>query len=586
MVIALTPPISLDGAPLEDSWQAALLESRVELQFQVPGRVTVRFLDPGYQLAAKSKVKLGTTIKITDPSDSSLVLFEGEATAVGVEQHQANQPELVVVGHDRSHRMGRATNVKSYLSMRYSEVVRTLATSAGLKPQIDSTDATVDYLLQADSDLGLLTELARRVGFDWWVEGLNLNFKKPTAGGTITLSLGNDLLSFSARASGHHPDEVTVDGWDRGQQQQVTVTASQQSPGVAASSEVADLANGTARAYGSATLLTAGVAARNQAEAQALSQAIYDRGRACAVTARGTAPGNGRIGLSQTVKIADAGPLSGTYPVTSVEHIFRPAVGYVTRFRSGDRRPTSLVDTLSGAAQAGPAHHHPGVSVGIVTNVNDETKSGMVRVRYPGVNTNEETGWARLVAIGGGSSRGMVFVPEVNDEVLVAFEGGDPRQPVVIGGLYSSRAKIPENPVNDGKVENRAFTSRLGHVITLLDGDEDAKQAIELQLTGKQHTIHLGKDQLNVAVPAGTPVNVTAGESKITIGKDGAMNLEASNITIKATEQLQLQAPTVKVTGETQLSLESQASASLKGAQLQVQGEGPVTIGGATVAIN
>ncbi len=586
MTTFLTPEVTFAGAPLEAKWQQALLEIRVERQFQVPGQVTLRFLDPGYALAGTSTVTLGTDIVVNDPSDKSLVLIRAEVTAVALEQQQGHQPELVITGHDKSHRAGRATTVKSYLSMQYSDVVTKLAGDLGLTPDVDSTSEQVDYLLQVDSGLGLLTELARRVGFDWWVDGTTLHFKKPAAGGQVTLALGTDLLSFGARASGHHPDAVVVDGWDRSQQQQVTSTASSPSAGITASSELADLAAGTAKAYGSANLLTAGVAAGNQAEATTLSQALYDRGRASAVSARGVAPGNGRIALGTTVKITQAGPLSGTYPVTAVEHLYRPASGYVTRFRSGERRPTSLIDTLGGRPPAGPSHHHQGLSVGVVTNINDPTNSGMVRIRYPGVSSDDETGWARLVAIGGGSSRGAVFVPEVDDEVLVAFEGGDPRQPVVIGGLYSSKATIPENPVADGQVANRSFKSRLGHSITLLDGTEDAKQAIELQLAGQQHTMHLGKDKLDVSVPAGTPVTIAAGESKITIGQDGAMTLSAGNITIQATEQLKLQAPTVNVTADAQLSLQGQAQAALKGAQVQVQGEGPVTIAGATVAIN
>jgi uncharacterized protein involved in type VI secretion and phage assembly len=586
MTISITPDVKFDRSPLALNWMAALLEIRVQREFQVPGRVAMRFLDPGYELASSSEVSLGTTIEVSDPLDQSLVLIEAEVTSVAVEQPQGQQPELVVVGHDKSHRMGRATTVKSYLSMQYSDVVSKLASDMGLSANVDSTSEVVDYLLQADSDLGLLTELAQRIGFDWWVDGSTLHFQKPASGREVSLTLGTDLWSFSVRASGHHPDEVVVDGWDRSQQQQVSSTADTPTSGVAASSTLADLASGTARAFGSAKLTTAGVAARNQAEATAVSQAIYDRGRACAVSARGVAPGNGHITLGRSVRVSEAGPLAGTYPVTAVEHVFRATSGYVTRFRSGDRRPTSLVDTLGGRPGSGPAHHHPGVSVGIVTNINDPTNSGMVRVRYPGVNSSEETGWARLLAIGGGSSRGAVFVPEVDDEVLVAFEAGDPRQPVVIGGLYSSKASIPENPVAEGTVANRSLKSRLGHTITLLDGTEDPKQAIDLQLAGGQHLVHLGKDKLNISVPDGTPVTVAAGQSSINIGQDGSMKLSAPNITIQADEQLKIQAPTVNVTADAQLSLEGQAQAALKGAQVQLQGEGPVTIAGATVAIN
>ena len=123
-----------------------------------------------------------------------------------------------------------------------------MASDAGLTASVDSTTEEVDYLLQADSDLGLLTELAQRVGFDWWVDGTTLHFKKPASGGQLTLTLGTDLWSFSARASGHHPDKVLVDGWDRAQQQQVSATTDTATPGVTASSALADLASGTARA--------------------------------------------------------------------------------------------------------------------------------------------------------------------------------------------------------------------------------------------------------------------------------------------------------------------------------------------------
>jgi phage protein D len=585
MPVVLSPVVSFNGQTLPAAWLGALIEVRVEREFQVPGRVTLRFVDPGYVLVSQSQVALGTAVEVTDPSGSP-TLITAEVTSVAVDQRSGEQPELVVVAHDRSHRLGRATTLASYVEMTYSDVVSKLASAAGLTPSVDSTNATVAYLMQVDSDLGLITELARRVGFDWWVDGSVLHFAAPSAGASVALSVTDTLHSFSVRASGHHPDTVTVDGWDRDQQEMVTASASTPSTAVAASSDLANLITQTPSAFGSATLLSVGLAAQSQTEATQLSQAMRDRGQACAVTARGIADGNGAIVPGCTVTVSNVGPLSGSYPVTRVDHVFRPGTGYVTRFVAGDRRPGSLVDTLAGGAAASPSHRHAGVTVGQVTNINDPNNTGRVKVRYPGASQADETGWARVVSVGGGSNRGTVFIPEVNDEVLVAFEGGDPRQPVVIGGLYGSKSTIPTTQIADGTVQSRAMTSRLGHVVSLLDGTAPASQAIELMLAGGEHKVHLGKDNLAITVPQGLPISIVAGQSSIKFGQDGAITIAAPSITIQATQQLQLSGMQVSVSADTQLSLEGQASAAIKGAQVQMQGEGPVIIAGQPVMIN
>ena len=76
---------------------------------------------------------------------------------------------------------------------------------AGLTASTDSSELTLDYLLQVSSDLAFLDEMASRCGFDWWVEGTTLYFKKPAAGNTVQMTLGDALRSFSVHASGHAP---------------------------------------------------------------------------------------------------------------------------------------------------------------------------------------------------------------------------------------------------------------------------------------------------------------------------------------------------------------------------------------------
>jgi phage protein D len=593
MAIRLAPAVTLDGNLLPGSWLDGLVEIRVERGFQVPGRATLRLEDPGYQLLGSNILNLGGTVVVTAPDEGELI--EAEVTGISVEQREGEQPELVVIAHDRAHRLGRSTNVTTYLQMQYSDVVSKIAPKAGLRAEVDSTEATLDYLLQVDTDLGLLTEMARRVGFDWWVDGGTLHFKRPdpdppTVG--LTLHSHSGLRSFSVRATGQYPDEVRVVGWDRQKQEQVSAVAdrSNASRGVTADSQLAGLVASPEGPFGTATLATAGVAALSQREAAQLSQALRDQAAACSVTARGVADGTSKIRPGVRVRVAEAGPLSGSYPVTQVEHLFRPGLGFQTRFVTGDRWPTSLADMLSGSpATPAPATQHPGLVVGQVTNINDPARLGRVKVRYPGLSSTDESAWARLVSIGGGPSRGSVFIPEVADEVLVGFEAGDPRQPVVLGGLFGDKASIPSWSVEGGKVSSRHLTSRLGHVVELSDGEDPGTQFVLVQLAGQKHSFRLAKDKVEIDVPGGTPLSIKSGNTSVAFSDDGSINIEGTNVTIKAQQNLSLEGLKGSLKAREQLAVEGTGATSvtsIKGAAVQVEALGTVGVKGKTVQIN
>jgi len=584
----LSPVVHVNGSALAEHWLAALLDVRVEREFQIPSRCTLRFTDPGYVLTAAAEVHLGTTITVSveEEGGPASELVHTEVTSIAVDQREGEQPELVVVAHDKSHRMGRGTQIKSYTSMTYSDIVARIVQSHGMTPVVDATSETFDYVLQTDSDQGFVTELARRTGYDWWVDGSRFHFVRPKSSATVRLELGQELRSFSVRASGHHPDKVKVDGWDRDQQLLVVGPSAASNPQIHSKSEFASIIDSASGAYAESTLFTAGLAAASVGEADQLAQALFDRGVASALTVRGVTDGDARIVPGVTVDVSSAGPLSGTYPITKVEHVHRPRTGFVTRFQSGDRRPTSLVDSLGRGSRPLLAEQKSGVYAAEVTNINDPENRGRIKVRFPGVSDAEESAWARLVAVGGGTERGNVFIPEVKDQVLVAFETGDPRQPVVIGGLHDAKAKIPQTEIVGGKVQVRGMTSRLGHVVMLYDGEDPSQQAIGLVLAGKEHMIRLGKDKLDIEVPEGVPINVKAGATSIAISDEGDMKLQAAGkITIQSEEKISLLAPKVEITGDNGFDVMAE-DVSVSGNSVSVSGGDSVSIKAAMVAIN
>jgi uncharacterized protein involved in type VI secretion and phage assembly len=120
-----------------------------------------------------------------------------------------------------------------------------------------------------------------------------------------------------------------------------------------------------------------------------------------------------------------------------------------------------------------------GVVVGIVTNTSDPDGHGRVKLKYPWLQDDTESPWARLVSFMGGPDRGGVFRPEVGDEVLVVFEHGDPRRPFVLGALWNGSDKMPSERGDDADNNVRLIKSRSGHLIILDDTSGAEKIRIE-----------------------------------------------------------------------------------------------------------
>ena len=118
--------------------------------------------------------------------------------------------------------------------------------------------------------------------------------------------------------------------------------------------------------------------------------------------------------------------------------------------------------------------------IGIVTANKDPDKLGRVQIKLSVVNEQESSWWAPLTMPGAGKDRGWFFIPEVDDEVMISFEHGDPNRPVVIGALWGGVDKPPDN--NPGSNPRRMIKSRQGSKITF---DDELDQIVFEDGTGK-----------------------------------------------------------------------------------------------------
>lgn len=130
-----------------------------------------------------------------------------------------------------------------------------------------------------------------------------------------------------------------------------------------------------------------------------------------------------------------------------------------------------------------PGGRHFGVEIGIVSDDRDEEALGRVRVTFPRLPGNPESDWLRVAVPAAGPDSGFCWLPAVHDEVLVAFDRGDPSCGYVIGCLWNGRDRPPEEAAQSGSI--RELRSRSGHRLVLDDRD-GAERLVLADSTGKR----------------------------------------------------------------------------------------------------
>jgi uncharacterized protein involved in type VI secretion and phage assembly len=243
--------------------------------------------------------------------------------------------------------------------------------------------------------------------------------------------------------------------------------------------------------------------------------------------------GDPRILAGRLVKVEGVGKqFSGDYYVTEARHIYRDNQ-YSTVFNGTSHVPYTLSHLLD--SQNGHGHGTAnGVVVATVTDLQDPDKMGRVKVAYPWLDKDPggaelSSHWVRIATPFGGKQRGFFFLPEVGDEVLIAFEHGSMEHPYIVGSLWNGKDGPPEENAkviaSDKKmVDRRVIISRSGHIIELNDkqGEESItimdKNTNGIQIFSKDNSmiIYTGK---NMEIIADGKLDIKASPSRAPSGR-------------------------------------------------------------------
>lgn len=203
---------------------------------------------------------------------------------------------------------------------------------------------------------------------------------------------------------------------------------------------------------------------------------------------------------------------------------------------------------LTPDSQAGRLY---GLTVALVTNNQDPQNLGRVKVRFPWLSDSDESAWARVLTPMAGKDRGLYCLPEVDDEVLVAFEHGRVEFPYVLGALWNGKDTPPVQ--GDKHNDVRLLKSRSGHVIRLTD--KEGSEKIEVIDKSEKNKLIIETSQNRITIQAQGDIVIKSETGKISLSGN-AVEIEAQS--------------TIKVDAKASLDLEGQGSVKLKGAIVNI----------------
>jgi phage protein D len=554
---ALRAEIQIDGSPLGQDIEPLVEQVVVDNDVRFPDAFLIVFNDRDHDVLDQARISIGSKVEIKGTSlrsQQTELLIAGEVTSLGAEYH-SGESRILVRGYDRSHRLQRGTRTQTYLGQKDSDIAQAVASQAGLElGTIDDSGEVHPWVAQLNqSDWEFLGGRAREIGFELTVIDGKLNFRKPTPasdapssgeyGSTNPFQLiyGEDLLQFRPRlTAAEQVGSIKVYGWNRETKEELVGSAAAATTSAAVPTTPADLAAD----FDTATHFGTGHPYDTQAAVDARAQVLADRIGSAFAEADGIARGEPMLRAGAAVNVAAVStPFAGQYTLSRTRHVFDQD-GYGTEFHVSGRSDRSLLGLTRGAFESPDTERQPkipGLAPAIVTDNNDPAAQGRVKLRFPWLGPKADTPavstWAPVVQFGAGNGRGAMFIPEVDDEVLVGFDYGNIDHPYVLGGLYNGVDKPPlQDDLFDtsaGKVNHRGFVSRLGHQIVFLDSDAKsgitlttAKGKISLELNEADGQLHV-KCQGDVLIEASGDLKLTA-QGSLELSGQGGVKIESS----------------------------------------------------------
>src|SRR5205807_1740684 len=336
----------------------------------------------------------------------------------------------------------------------------------------------------------------------------------------MRLRFGEELWAFDPRITGvQQLDEVVVRGWDPATKRSIEA----RSRIGKADSELGIKRDAAAQAGSGGTLTISDRPVASNDEAQALADSLAAKHGNAYVSAEGACRGDPTIRPGTKIQITELTPsFNGTYSLASTRHVFKGGKGYETLFTISGRTPHRLVDLATPAKRKGWGNS---VVRGVVTQNQDPDHRGRVRVNMPALDPNHESPWAPVVGPAAGKDRGLMMLPQIGDEVVVAFEHDRVEFPYVLGSVWNGKDTPGDLAQQDGSfvLQSDKFMNLKSKDSISIKSDKDMTLEVAGEVKEKaQKDISVETDKAlkeksgtDLTLEAGTNLKLKAGSSLV-----------------------------------------------------------------------
>lgn len=473
---------------------------------------------------------------------------------------------LMIECKDAAVKMTIGRKSKYFYESKDSQVFEDLIDTYGLDKEVEATNYSHPELVQYNcSDWDFMISRAQANGKLCFVEDGKIIIAKPDLSSTEieTISFGSTMLDFDGEIDARTQVSASkAYSWSYGDQEVLEVEGND--PGVSlngnlSTSELADV-------VGLESLELRHGGYMNDVELQDWADSTLLYQQLARVRGRVKFQGIPAVKPNTILMLEGLGDrFNGKAYVTGVVHTINEGNWVVDAQIGFDPKWFSETYEINTRPASGLIPAIKGLHIGIVSQLEgDPDGDDRILVKLPIISAEEEGIWCRLAALDAGDSRGIMFRPEIEDEVIVGFINEDPNDAVVLGQLHSSAKPSPIPPSDDNHEKGIVTRSEMKLVF------DDDKKSITIETpAGKILTLDEDAGEIRIE---------DDNSNVITIDSAGISMESAGDISIKASGDVKIQGMNVSIAADAEFKAEGSAGAEvstsaiavLKGSMVQI----------------
>jgi len=470
--------------------------------------------------------------------------FSGLVTRVELAQSHGYHGVLIVSGYSPTILIDRGEDLGSYLDKDLNEIVKlaTIDTPANdLKIVANaSREASIDYLIQyKESDWEFLNRLSGEYHEWLYYDGHQLNFGKPDVQKDIALFYGRDVhnLQYAMEVAPIRNKRFAYNPKQDEMLESESTGQSDGNPDLAHAIKASNLMY--SKTFNQPSLIRVDNSSDIKRHVENEEKAHISDLLKVNASGDNAALGIGTIAeitMSIRQEVAFLTESLGRFLITSVTHNFDGTGKYHNTFEG-------VVADTERILVKNYEKPYPDMQLADVLANDDPQGQGRIKVKFKwACQINDPTEWLRVLSPNAGSgdtgkNRGFHIIPEIGDQVVIAFEEGNVARPVVMGSVYHGKSGDSSGFKNSN---TKGLTSRKGSALTF----DDLNHALNMG-TSAANFVNIKNGQALLTAQAGNKIVIQSGKSTITLDKDGNIAISGENISINGRASIDIQSPKI-----------------------------------------